>query len=1023
MHIKYRWLTALLAMNVIVTGMSVNASNVEDVTVATNSVENIAVGKKPIKKVNNVYVASGTDFAELGVLDISTIDIDDRFETIHDSNYVDIVDDNTIFIKKPGASYFYWADVDDQRVNYCKFTGYYPTQVLKNTINVIDTESSSFAVTGTKPVREMYNAELKGSVDDVSLSFGNTTEAKPLKLWSKNPEYSTAIISNDRVIGYVKRINNPEITNVPSQLTLQKKGTFQLKPEIELTDAKFSYTTSNSEVAAVSKSGKVTAKTVGTAIVTISSGNYKKEITVDVNASALYMQAQEIDVYAGKPVTVKANKKATYSSSNNNVATVNSSGKITFVKEGTATITAHSGDQTATCTVNCKVPKVDIGYSELRLVKNSAFALNYEVDSSTDKVSFSSDNKNVVAVNSSGILTAKKPGIANITVKTAGAYSILPVIVHEFVPRYCPCYKELTDVSIIKQVDASEFTPSINYAQCNDCGRLITSYEPIEIDKEDSSNVNTHVHDYSKTETRPTCTSNGFTTYTCNCGHTYDVVSEEPLAEHNYGEAVTLVESSCLSGSVTTQTCVDCGHVKVNEESTLGEHQPIALDAIEATCDTEGKTAGKICGVCKKVLEEQKSIPKTEHVWVETLATMATCDGDGVTSEIYCSLCGETKQKAEIIECSKHNVNLNKNDGVCQDCGAFVAGLYDVKGRLIETWSKLTDGAAMHEDSWLVDIIANHPSRYDIHYLVLPEDMTEIHRNFLKGDKYVRIVRMPKGLQTIGDYAFADSNLHRLDLTDNIKSVGTHVASNSKSLTTAIVGDNITKLGNSWFESCSNLYSVTLPDNLTSIGLNCFKNAGFGFENFTIPESVTDFGYESFLNVVDVKAPCTLVDKLKEAGATKVIPIHADGMEGTCPNCTKETVHEITLTADNNYGVLSLGGSSGLVIPESWEYEGEKYVCTAVADGFISAAFSGGYPRVTLPLTCTHAGSDSIHEPFSNGGVLCIRNVNFTADANAFRTVNSLGGITLGVPEGLDYPVDYWGAKGVTPFSGESALY
>ena len=51
----------------------------------------------------------------------------------------------------------------------------------------------------------------------------------------------------------------------------------------------------------------------------------------------------------------------TWSSSNKKVATVDKSGKVTAVAEGTAKITAKAGDKTATCTVTVENKVLKVG--------------------------------------------------------------------------------------------------------------------------------------------------------------------------------------------------------------------------------------------------------------------------------------------------------------------------------------------------------------------------------------------------------------------------------------------------------------------------------------------------------------------------------------------------------------------------------------------------------------------------------------------------------------------------------------
>lgn len=65
-----------------------------------------------------------------------------------------------------------------------------------------------------------------------------------------------------------------------------------------------------------------------------------------------------------------------------------------------------------------------------------------------------------------------------------------------------------------------------------------------------------HTHSYTAKVTAPTCTAQGYTTYTCSCGDSY--VSDYKAAGHKYGTAYWSSEFSTGYG----QKCSVCGHLK-----------------------------------------------------------------------------------------------------------------------------------------------------------------------------------------------------------------------------------------------------------------------------------------------------------------------------------------------------------------------------------------------------------------------------------------------------------------------------
>lgn len=113
------------------------------------------------------------------------------------------------------------------------------------------------------------------------------------------------------------------------------------------------FTTSDKSIATVSKTGKITAKKTGTAVITATTGSgFESSITVKVKKAPTKVKlsistgSSPKKLKTGKTYTLKTSfssgaysNKLTFSSSNKAVASVSKSGKITTKKKGSATIT------------------------------------------------------------------------------------------------------------------------------------------------------------------------------------------------------------------------------------------------------------------------------------------------------------------------------------------------------------------------------------------------------------------------------------------------------------------------------------------------------------------------------------------------------------------------------------------------------------------------------------------------------------------------------------------------------------
>ncbi len=148
--------------------------------------------------------------------------------------------------------------------------------------------------------------------------------------------------------------------------------TAKVAPE-NATNKQVIFTSSNEKVATVDANGKVTAIAAGNATITATTEDGGKtaictitvtekkipvaSVTLDKTALTL-----EVKTAAQLNATVlpadATNKTVAWTTSNDKIATVDNTGKVTAVGKGTATITATAGDQKSACTVTVTADKV-----------------------------------------------------------------------------------------------------------------------------------------------------------------------------------------------------------------------------------------------------------------------------------------------------------------------------------------------------------------------------------------------------------------------------------------------------------------------------------------------------------------------------------------------------------------------------------------------------------------------------------------------------------------------------------------
>ena len=304
------------------------------------------------------------------------------------------------------------------------------TAMLKAT--VLPEDATDKTVTWTSSNANVVSVDQTGKV--TALLGGNATISA-----KAGDKTATCAVT---VIAYVESVSLNKTT-----LTIAKGASETLvatvKPD-DATDKTVTWTSSNTSVASVDQSGKVTALKGGKATITAKAGEKTATCEVDVTAAvtSVALNKTTLTLDKGKSETLKAtvlpedatDKTVTWSSSNASVASVDQNGKVTAKLGGNATITAKVGDKTATCavTVIAYVESVSLNKTTLTIAKGSSETLVATVkpDDATDKtVTWTSSNTSVASVDQIGKVTALKGGEATITATASGKTATCKVTV------------------------------------------------------------------------------------------------------------------------------------------------------------------------------------------------------------------------------------------------------------------------------------------------------------------------------------------------------------------------------------------------------------------------------------------------------------------------------------------------------------------------------------------------------------------------------------------------------------------
>ena len=178
----------------------------------------------------------------------------------------------------------------------------------------------------------------------------------------------------------------------------------------------------------------------------------------NVPVESLALSNTELTINVGNASSVSCtvlpekatDKTVNWSSSNNAVATVNNVGVITAVGAGTCTITATSGDVSATINVTVKKPveQVVLNKSDVTIKVEETFTFTCTIvpnDASAKNVTWTSSDSSVATVNANGTITGVKAGTCIITASADGKNAIANITVKEKGPDLKAIYDEFCE--------------------------------------------------------------------------------------------------------------------------------------------------------------------------------------------------------------------------------------------------------------------------------------------------------------------------------------------------------------------------------------------------------------------------------------------------------------------------------------------------------------------------------------------------------------------------------------------------
>lgn len=194
-----------------------------------------------------------------------------------------------------------------------------------------------------------------------------------------------------------------------------------------------------------------------------------------------------------------------------------------------------------------------------------------------------------------------------------------------------------------------------------------------------------HEHKYTDTVIPPTCTERGCTVHLCACGDKREDSYTPPLG-HSYKDGICVrcgildpnkdiphkhdfipivTKPTCLTEGFTTYTC-SCGECYTKAYISAVGHKTQLQNAKAVGCLTGGYTGDEVCTVCGKVFKQGSVIFALGHDPQSVRVKAPTCTESGYTGDLICMRCGDMTQIGKTVAAAGHKFF----GGVCSVCGA-----------------------------------------------------------------------------------------------------------------------------------------------------------------------------------------------------------------------------------------------------------------------------------------------------------------------------------------------------------------
>ncbi len=327
-----------------------------------------------------------------------------------------------------------------------------------------------------------------------------------------------------------------------------------------------------------------------------------------------------------------------------------------------------------------------------------------------------------------------------------------------------------------------------------------------------------HAHSHVQVVTQPTCTEQGYTTYTCACGDTYkdDYINATGHEFTNY-----VSDNNATYDNDGTKTAL-CNHNGCSAKDTVTDvgSKLVSLYTITLNKTTFGLSIGDRENIIPTILPSEGTQVVT---WSTSKPNVATISENGTVIAVAK---GETLITAS-YEGAKATCIVEVFDGTeitykltADESYYYVAGFNGESLRNLIIAREYNDlrvkaiGAEAFKDNATLESV------------ILPNSIEVIEQNAFSGCVNLKSITIENSVKEIMDGAFQGcTSLQNVTLSSNTISLGAYAFEGCCALENIELGNKLETMGEKAFANCTSLNNIEMPNTLSSIGVGAFQKA------------------------------------------------------------------------------------------------------------------------------------------------------------------------------------------------------